>query len=552
MKKIKIGILTGIILISMFFLFTQPIKAETEIIGVYPVEVASGDYADLDVYAHWDSDGLLDVESYNRIDGTGLNFQYSYSDINGIRKSIIYLQFKIPNNTKEIKSMKLRMYENYFAHLNETDIVPMRAEMVINSWNYDIENGITYYMNWSKRPEGMGIITLTKWTDLTIIGYKYIELVSFVDYIENETLSISIESLLNRTHSLSFWSREYADAGGSITKVPTLIIEYKEEPPEPNPPNPFTLTSDADTPDIDGLFTLYWISSENSDNYSIYKNGVLFNSGWIYTEYYMIIDSNGHYNFMVIAFNEYGNTSSNEITVVVEIPPPPKPNPFTLTSNANNPDMDGIFTLYWTESTHTDTYSIYQNDVLVDNKLTTLHYDIRIYLDGSYVFKVIAINDYGNMSSNEVNVNIEIPLPPPNPFMLTSNADNPDADGIFMLYWSSSEYAEVYSVYCDGVLLEWGITNLYCNIKVYTSGSYNFKVVALNDYGQVDSNIITINVDIYIVEPEPEPIPEPELIPKIDVILYITMFTLIGIVIGSSLFYFGLKFKKTKNRKEAI
>ena len=103
---------------------------------------------------------------------------------------------------------------------------------------------------------------------------------------------------------------------------------------------------------------------------------------------------------------------------------------------------------------------------------------------------------------------INLPLPSPTPFTLTSNADNPDEDGIFMLYWSSSEYGDVYSVYCDNVLLEWGITKLYCNIKVYSSGSYDFKVVALNDYGQTDSNEITVNVDIYIVEPEPNPIGE--------------------------------------------
>ncbi|KKL70819.1 hypothetical protein LCGC14_2101100 [marine sediment metagenome] len=507
MRK-KVIFLIGIIVLSMF-LFVQPIKAENEIIGIYPVEVVSGAYADLDVYAHWDSDGLLDVESYGRIDGTGLNFQDSY-DFTGIRKSIIYLQFDIPNNTKEIKSIKLRLYEMYYApnYLNDTDIVPLRVEMVNNSWNYDIENVITHFMNWSKRPEGMGIITLTEWSNLTTIGYKYIELVSFVDYIENGTLSFSVESLLNRTHSLSFWSREYADSGGSITKVPTLIIEYKKEPPEPIPPNPFTLTSDADTPDINGLFTLYWISSENADNYSVYKDDVLLNSGLIYPQYYMEIILNGNYDFKVIAFNEYGNTTSNEITVNIEIPPPPPPNPFVLTSDANNPDMDGIFTLYWTGSTHANSYSVYQNDILMDNGLTELYYDVGIYTDGSYSFKIKAFNDYGNMSSNEITVNIEIPLPSPTPFTLTSNADNPDIDGIFMLYWSSSGYADVYSVYYDGVLLEWGITELYCNINVYASGSYDFKVVALNDYGQVDSNIITVNVDIYIVEPGPSPIGE--------------------------------------------
>lgn len=529
MRK-KALLLIGFIVVSMF-LFIQPIKAENEIIGVYPVEVVSGVYADFEVYAHWDSDGLLEYWSDNRIDDTQEYLQYSYYD--GITESILYFQFEIPNNTKEIKSMKLRLFQHYHTSvwLNETDIVPLRVEMVNNSFNY--HGGGVLSMDWTNRPEGMGIIILTEWTDLTTHDYKYIELVSFVDYIENGTLSISIESLLNRTHTIGFCMTEYYD----IVKRPTLIIEYIEPPPEPIPPNPFTLTSDADSPDTDGLFSLYWISSENADNYSVYRDDVLLNSGLIYTQYYMEISSNGNYDFKVIAFNEYGNTSSNEITVIVEIPPPPPPNPFVLTSDANNPDMDGIFTLYWTESTYTDTYSIYQNDTLIDNGLTDLYYDIGIYIDGSYDFKVIAINDYGNMSSNEITVNIDIPLPPPNPFMLTSNADNPDADGFFMLYWSSSEYAEVYSVYCDGVLLVWGITNLYCNIKVYTSGSYNFKVVALNDYGQVDSNIITINVDIYIVEPDPEPDdpdPTPPDKPKerIDAIIpFVIGFSVLGLVI---------------------
>ena len=105
MRNKKVLLVLGAIILGSL-LFIQPIKAENEIIGVYPVEVVSGAYADLDVYAHWDSDGLLDVESYERIDGTGLNFQDSY-DFTGNRKSIIYLQFEIPNNTKEIKSMKL-------------------------------------------------------------------------------------------------------------------------------------------------------------------------------------------------------------------------------------------------------------------------------------------------------------------------------------------------------------------------------------------------------------------------------------------------------------
>ena len=227
MRK-KVSLMLGIIVLSMF-IFIQPIKAENEIIGVYPVEVVSGEYADFWTYAQWDSDGILIYASYERVDGTSMYIGNRYDTDGETTLNSMYLQFEIPNNTKEIKSMKLRLRQNYYttAYINETDIMPIKVEMVNNSWNYDIENVITYYMNWSKRPEGMGITTLTEWTDLTTYGHKYIELTSFVDYIENETLSISIESLSSKydNHELGFSATET----GIIDRKPILIIEYKEE-----------------------------------------------------------------------------------------------------------------------------------------------------------------------------------------------------------------------------------------------------------------------------------------------------------------------------------
>ena len=283
-----------------------------------------------------------------------------------------------------------------------------------------------------------------------------------------------------------------------------------------SPPTPFTLSSNAENPDKDGVFTLSWTDSEYVNDYSVYQNDIVIANG-LMNQYLMEIP-NGTYVFKIIAFNDYGSMSSNEITIIVGIPPPPPPpppNPFVLTSDANNPDIDGIFTLSWTTSTHANSYSVYQNDILMDNGLTELYYDIGIYTDGSYNFKIIAFNDYGNMSSNEITVNIQIPLLPPNPFTLTSDADNPDTDGNIMLYWSSSAYTDVYSVYFDDVLLAWGITDRYYDVKIYADGSYNFKVVALNDYGQTTSNEITVNVEIPIVQPEPpEPI-ERDIIPFI-------------------------------------
>ena len=333
---------------------------------------------------------------------------------------------------------------------------------------------------------------------------------------------------------------------GEANEIPVLIIEYSDEP------YPFILTSNADNPDTNGIFTLYWSNSEYTDTYSVYQNDTLLESGLTERDYNIEVYTNGIYTFKIEAFNDLGNMSSNEIIIVVEIPSTSKekPYPFMLTSNADNPDMDGIFTLYWTESTYSKTYSVYQNNVLIKSGLTERDYNTEINTKGSYIFTIKAFNDFGNTSSNEIVIAVKTPSPPPNSFMLTSNADIPDEDGIFMLYWSSSEYTKSYSVYCDGVLLEGGITNLYCNIKVYSSGNYDFKVIAHNDYGETESNEITINVDIYIVEPdpsEPEPIPEPISEPEMSVIFIIMIFMLVGIVISS--FFFGIIFKKFRGSK---
>ena len=149
------------------------------------------------------------------------------------------------------------------------------------------------------------------------------------------------------------------------------------------------------------------------------------------------------------------------------------------------------------------------------------------------------------MSSNEIAVNIQIPSPPPNPFTLTSDADNPDTDGNIMLFWSSSAYTDVYSVYFDNVLLKSGITNRYYNVKIYADGSYDFKVVALNDYGQTTSNEITVNVEIPIVQPGPPEPPEPI---ERDIIPFIVGFSVgigaLGVIVAVGAVY-RIKVKKS-------
>jgi len=94
-------------------------------------------------------------------------------------------------------------------------------------------------------------------------------------------------------------------------------------------PSSFTLTSDAENPDIDGIFNLNWTSSNGAANYSIYaydkyiteiNSSLTLLSDQTATSPYEINVNNGTYYYIVVAHNNYGDVLSNCIEIVVQIP----------------------------------------------------------------------------------------------------------------------------------------------------------------------------------------------------------------------------------------
>ncbi|MFX1569419.1 MAG: TIR domain-containing protein [Promethearchaeota archaeon] len=190
-------------------------------------------------------------------------------------------------------------------------------------------------------------------------------------------------------------------------------------------PGSFTLDTDADAPDKDGTFNLNWTASKNADNYSIYRynrfiteiNGSLtIEANQTATSPFPITGlSTGNYYFVVVAYNETGETLSNNVNVTVGIPP----GQFTLSSDAVTPfDIDGIFNLNWTESAGADNYSIYQfssyithiNDSLIPLMIATTNKSFQItdLPTGFYYFIVVANNSFGYRLSNCINVSVQI------------------------------------------------------------------------------------------------------------------------------------------------
>lgn len=188
------------------------------------------------------------------------------------------------------------------------------------------------------------------------------------------------------------------------------------------------------------------------------------------------------------------------------------PGEFFLTSNANNPDTNGDFTLSWTVSEGAEEYSLYMSDSyisyinqdldLISHQTDNTPVEINNLKTGEYFFITASYNSSGVTLSNCLQVNIL--RPSPGAFVLTTDADDPDSDGYFSLLWTPSEGAENYSIYKhSGFITEINETlevlayqnaNSPFEITETEDGIYNYIVVASNATGTTLSNSVMVNV----------------------------------------------------------
>ncbi|MFX1348235.1 MAG: CARDB domain-containing protein [Promethearchaeota archaeon] len=197
------------------------------------------------------------------------------------------------------------------------------------------------------------------------------------------------------------------------------------------PPDTFNLITNANSPfDDDGIFDLMWTEAHGVLSYTVYEH-----SSYItiinVTLTILIEDtkdlqlhldgySDGKYYFIVVAYNNNGETKSNCIEVNVKIAQPPQP--FDLSSDADTPhDNDGAFNLSWTESIGAKSYSVYQYSsyiTVINGSLTLLAEEITEqalplseYQNGIYYFIAVAKNDFSLTLSNCVKITVAIPSP---------------------------------------------------------------------------------------------------------------------------------------------
>jgi hypothetical protein len=95
------------------------------------------------------------------------------------------------------------------------------------------------------------------------------------------------------------------------------------------------------------------------------------------------------------AYGKFGNT---------------KPGKFVLTTDADNPDINGEFLLNWTESPGAETYSVFRNNSLLIDNLPSSQttYPILELVSGDYEFHIVASNEFGTTNTSKVIVVVDI------------------------------------------------------------------------------------------------------------------------------------------------
>jgi len=117
------------------------------------------------------------------------------------------------------------------------------------------------------------------------------------------------------------------------------------------------------------------------------------------------------------------------------------PGPFILSSDAEDPDPDGNFTLNWTESSGADNYTVYRHSsyiTTINGSLTVLASGItetnltinNLFFDTHY-FIVEALNASGDTLSNCIEITV---------FFIDPNKRSPIFDGLFLNYSFTDVY----------------------------------------------------------------------------------------------------------------
>ena len=313
-------------------------------------------------------------------------------------------------------------------------------------------------------------------------------------------------------------------------------------------PGKILLIHNTTSPDIDGTFTLSWSESLDAKNYTLYQSNSSISK--VDSSVNKIMEENtnrtikfhnleeGIYYYIVIGYNNYGNTTSNLINITVQYPP----GEFFLYHDADFPDKDGTVNLTWSHSQGAEYYDLYINDSLYQDIIIENSYVVNNLDTGDYGIAIFAINEAGERQSDEVTIYIRRS---PSSFSFLTDATNPDTDGTFELIWTKSAYSSYYVIYNSTALIaeindtssillnfipSFDLPTYRYNLSGLKNGTFYYKIYAFNQYGNYSTKCVQIQVTLPHI-PQILQKPSPRYVFPYEIIVYIIAFTVLGILI---------------------
>ena len=173
-----------------------------------------------------------------------------------------------------------------------------------------------------------------------------------------------------------------------------------------------------------------------------------------------------------------------------------KPSDFRAYSNAQNPDIDGFYSIFWDESFEAIEYRIYENTNLILVKLSNEPriIDFSNKENGIYYYYIEAFNYEGPTASNMLEIRVEKNN---NPFFIwTHSLDNPDRDGYFEIHWNSIPNVLHYVLYKNNEIFKDAIQGSvnFIRLQINQSGDFDFYLIAYFSNGEQTSNHIIVYI----------------------------------------------------------
>jgi len=223
-------------------------------------------------------------------------------------------------------------------------------------------------------------------------------------------------------------------------------------------PGTFTLTATPECSTTTSQIKLTWTASANATAYDLYRNGALYASnimGTQYTNTSVVVGTAYTYSVKAKNTGTTQTTNSNGTLSATAINCA-APGSFTLTATSECNAGASRVNLTWTTSTNATAYDVYRNGVLYASNITTNQYYNTVVTAGTnYTYSIKAKNNTATQVTN-TNGTLSILVTncaAPGAFTVSAIAEcSANATSQINVTWTASSNATSYDIYRNGNL----------------------------------------------------------------------------------------------------